>query len=338
MDWYKFLLVVCLIFHAGVQPILAQTSTQEIAKVELKMGSRFEIIAVTNDSLAGLRAIAAGYAEIDRIENLISSWKSSSQTSLINTSAGTSPVSVEKELRDLIFRSIKVSELTDGAFDITFAGIDALWKFDRREVDIIPDSNQVAKTKRNINYQLIELNPKDHTVYLPNTGMKIGFGSIGKGYAANRAMEVMKRMGVHSGMINAGGDLITWGETNQGDLWSVGIADPNRKGHMLGWLTLKDMALVTSGDYEKYFIYQGQRYGHIIDPRTGYPASGVKSVSILCPDAELADALATAVYVLGPSKGMELVNKLNLVEGLIITSQDKLLQSDNLTLEYYATE
>ena len=166
--------------------------------------------------------------------------------------------------------------------------------------------------------------------------MKIGFGSIGKGYAANRAMDVMVAQGVSSGMINAGGDLISWGKNKDNKAWSIGIADPDNKHKMVGWLALENVALVTSGDYEKFFTFKKQRFGHIVDPRTGYPTQGIKSVSILCPDAELADALATAVYVLGQSLGMQLVNQLKGVEGLLITTDDQILKSDNLQLSLYS--
>ncbi|GJM28157.1 MAG: FAD:protein FMN transferase [Cyclobacteriaceae bacterium] len=330
--------LAALIFLGLFGSINAQTDQQEFSKVSLKMGSRFEVIAVTPDStLAGI-AISAAYQEIDRIENLISSWKPHSQTSLINANAGLTITRIDRELYDLIFRSLKVSELTNGAFDITFAGINDLWKFQRQRVDHLPDSSRIASAIKNIGYQKIQLNRDSLTVYLPETGMRIGFGSIGKGYAANRAMKVMKSTGIESGMVNAGGDLITWGKNKHGTPWSIGIADPNKEDEILAWLSLQDMALVTSGDYQKFFTYNGQRFGHIIDPRSGYPSTGIKSVSILCADAELADALATAVYVLGSDNGMKLINQLNHIEGLIVTADDRLLQSKNLTLKYFASE
>jgi thiamine biosynthesis lipoprotein len=151
-------------------------------------------------------------------------------------------------------------------------------------------------------------------------------------------MSAMKALGINSGMVNAGGDLITWGKNKEGKDWSIGIADPNAKDQMFAWLSLRDMALVTSGDYEKYFIYRNERYGHILDPRTGYPSKGIKSVSILCQDVELADALATAVYVMGELKGMALIDQLNGIEGLIITEDDQVLQSKNLVLQYYSIQ
>ena len=222
-----------------------------------------------------------------------------------------------------------------GAYDISYAGLNSIWKFEQQQVHSLPDSSKVAMAVKTVNFKDIALNRDKFSVFLTKPGMKIGFGSIGKGYAANRAKHIMQEMGIPSGMVNAGGDLITWGPDPKGKPWTMGIADPMIEGNIMAWLTLQEMALVTSGDYEKYFIYQDQKFCHILDPRTGYPSTGISSVSVLCPDAELADALATAVFVLGVEDGMALINGLNQVEGLIINDQNKILKSDNLTLNYY---
>lgn len=332
LQFYTVTILLLIHFHPEVK---AQVSPDEYSRVALKMGSRFEIIAVAADSISAQKAISAGFDEIDRIEQLISSWIPESETSRINAAAGSEPVKVSKELYDLIYRSLKVSQLTNGAYDISFAGMGSVWEFSRQEIKDFPDSQLVASAVKNVDYRSIILNPDESTVLLALPDMKIGFGSIGKGYAANKAMKVMKDLGISSGMVNAGGDLITWGQDKESKAWSMGIADPNNGENILAWLSLQDMALVTSGDYQKYFTYKGRRYGHILDPRTGYPAVGVKSVSILCPDAELADALATAIYVLGEYDGMALMNRLVGVEGLIITDDDRILESENLILNYY---
>ena len=299
------------------------------------MGSHFEVIALDSDSTRAHQAIALAYREIDRIEKLISSWQATSQTTRINESAGISPVVVDEELYNLIYRCLKISRLTQGAYDISFAGMGNIWEFNGQELAEFPDSAQVAGASSLVNYKEIVLDRDQLSVYLTKPGMKIGFGSIGKGYAANRAMEKMKQHGIRSGMINAGGDLISWGKNINHEAWSVGIANPDQDQGIAGWLALEDVALVTSGDYEKFFTYHQQRYGHIIDPRTGYPAMGIKSVSVICPDAELADALATAVYVLGETEGLQLLNQLTGVEGLIITSDNQMLKSENLDFSLY---
>ena len=299
------------------------------------MGCRFEITAVATDKFIAAQAIEDGIKEISRIENLISEWDSTSQTSEINNHAGIAPVKVDKELLDLIFRSNKVSELTDGAFDISFASMDRIWQFDKAEHSL-PDSGTVNRAATHINWRNIELDAQKLTVYLKEKGMKIGFGAIGKGYSANRAKVVMEKIpGVVGGVVNASGDLLAWGQSNHKDGWSIQIADPKNKSKALGWIRLNNLAIVTSGDYEKYFTSNGIRYAHIVNPKTGYPITGIKSVTIICPDAEISDALATSVCVMGVDKGLALVNKLNGVECMIIDTNDKIYTSEKLQLNYY---
>jgi thiamine biosynthesis lipoprotein len=208
---FRTSVIAALLLLCFAPKIIAQDQ-QEFSNVKLKMGSRFELMAISVDSTQARQAIDAGYREIDRIEQLISSWIPGSETDQINKAAGIKPVKVSKELFDLISRSIKVSKLTDGAFDISFAGMEKIWEFNRQVVLELPDAQLVASAVKKVNYQNIALDHDESTVFLTNTGMRIGFGSIGKGYAANRAMKVMKDLGIVSGMVNAGGDLITWGQ------------------------------------------------------------------------------------------------------------------------------
>ncbi|MEZ5059164.1 MAG: FAD:protein FMN transferase [Saprospiraceae bacterium] len=308
--------------------------TGKAKKVLKLMGSRFEITALaTNDTIAW-QAVEAGIAEISRIEKLISSWEPNSQTSEVNRNAGIKAVVVDAELFELIARAVKISKLTQGAFDISFASMDRIWKFDRMEQKL-PDPTIVQEAASKINWENIVLDRANLSVFLKEKGMKIGFGAIGKGYAANRAKAIMEKIpGVKGGVVNASGDLIAWGENPQNDGWKIQIADPKDKEASLGWLSMKEGAIVTSGDYEKYFTSEGKRYAHIVDPKTGYPTVGIKSVTIICPDAELADALATSVFVLGAENGLYLVNHLNQVECLIITDQDEVITSENLQLNY----
>jgi thiamine biosynthesis lipoprotein len=165
--------------------------------------------------------------------------------------------------------------------------------------------------------------------------MKIGFGAIGKGYAANRAKKLMQSMGIENGVVNASGDLISWGNQADGREWSIAISDPKDKHKTIGWLNVSNQAVVTSGNYEKFVEFDCVRYSHIINPRTGMPATGTKSVTIICPDAEIADALATSVFILGENDGIELINKLNGIECFLITDKDELKNSQNLKLNYY---
>ena len=313
--------------------IILVNGKQTHKKVLKLMGSRFEITAVSADSILAWNSVNAAIEEITRIEKLISSWDPNSQTREINRDAGIKPVAVDSELFELIRRSKKVSELTGGMFDISFASIDKIWKFEGSTTQL-PSKKEITASVSKINYENIILDEKHSTVFLKEEGMRIGFGGIGKGYAANRAKAVMVSMGISNGVVNAGGDLITWGKQENGQDWSIAIADPKDKNKIFGWLNISDQAVVTSGDYEKFVEFDGKRYGHIINPKTGMPATGTKSVTIICPDAELADALATAVFILGENKGVDLINQLNGIECLLINNRDEIITSKNLQLNF----
>ncbi|WP_246202951.1 FAD:protein FMN transferase [Fulvivirga lutimaris] len=315
-------------------PYLASAQLQSQKKVLLLMGSRFELTAIDEDINLANQGIEAAIEEITRIEKLISSWDPNSQTSLVNKMAGVEAVKVDKELFELIKRSKKISALTNGAFDISYASMDKIWKFDG-SVTKLPTEEEIKASVSKINYHDIILDEENQTVFLKNNGMKIGFGAIGKGYAANKGRKIMLELGIKSGIVNAGGDLITWGKEANGNDWSIGIADPKNKTHVLAWITVGQMAVVTSGNYEKFIDIDGQRYSHIIDPITGYPVRGLKSVTIICPDAELADALATSTFILGKEKGLSLINQLKGVEVLLVDDNDNISTSDNLKLNYY---
>ena len=295
------------------------------------MGSSFEILVICENQQKGDEAIAAGVAEIKRIEKLISSWDKSSETSAINRNAGIKPVKVSKELFDLIYRSIKVSKLTEGAFDISFAAVDKICKFKGSSYEM-PDSSTVKKSIDKVGYKNIVLDKNQSTVFLRKRGMKIGFGAIGKGYAANQARKILIKMGIKGGVVDASGDLITWGKNEKNNDWSIGIKNPANKNKIAGWLNVEKMAVVTSGNYEKFVMIDGERYSHIINPQTGWPAKGLTSVTIICPDAEVADALATSVFVMGEEKGMNLINRLKNIECFLVNSTGKVLKSKGLKL------
>ncbi|MFT6873751.1 MAG: thiamine biosynthesis lipoprotein [Roseivirga sp.] len=309
---------------------IAQQPQKHHKLLEL-MGSRFEISAFHSDAQLAWDGINAAVNEITRIERLISSWDPNSQTSLINQNAGIKPVKVDTELFQLIQRAVQISAITDGAFDISYASMDRIWQFDGT-MTTMPVAEVVAQAKSRIGYQKIQLNPAKQEVYLKDKGMKIGFGAIGKGYAAQKAKEKMSALGIKSGVVNAAGDLIAWGVDIDGKTFRVGIADPKEKGKVLLWLKVKNTSVVTSGDYERFVMFDGVRYAHIIDPRTGYPTTGIKSVTIVSANPELADALSTSVFVLGVEKGIYLINQLDGVECLIVTDDDKLVTSDRLEI------
>ena len=300
-------------------------------KVLLLMASRFEVTAVTEDDTLARKGINGAINETRRIEHLISEWDSASQTTLINRNAGIKPVRVDKELYDLIERSIKVSKLTGGAFDISFAPLMKIWKLDG-SMQALPSPEKIKEAISKVGYEKIILDRDQQTVFLKEKEMKIGFGGIGQGYVGNRCKQLMQAMGITAGLINVSGDIVTWGKQPDGSKWRIGIADPQHKTNVISWLSVSDISVVTSGGYEKFAIINGQRYGHILDPRTGYPSQGVGSVTIVSPDIELSDALATGVFVLGVEKGMELINQLRGIECLIIDDENQLHTSKNMKL------
>lgn len=295
------------------------------------MGSDFEITVVENNISKANYFIDLAIKEISRIESLISSWDKNSQTSLINNSAGIRPVQVDKELFELISRSIKISALTQGAFDISYAPMDKLWYFDK-EMEKLPTAQQIAQSVSKVGYENIIINEKKRTVFLNKKGMKIGFGAIGKGYAADKAKDILIQNDVKSGIINASGDLTAWGQKPSGDDWMVAVVNPLNKNKVFSWLPIKNSSIVTSGNYEKFITVDGKSYSHIIDPRTGYPSEGILSVTIISQNAELADALATSVFVLGTDIGIDMINQLKNVECIIINSDNKIIKSNNIQI------
>lgn len=294
------------------------------------MGNRFEISIVAPDQDWAEDRIDLAVAEIKRIEKLLTTFSDDSQTNRINAKAGIAPVKVDREVFDLISRCQKISGLTQGAFDITYGSIDkSLWNFDLN-MKALPDTDTAKAAVRLINYNNVVLDEKNTTVYLKETGMRIGFGGIGKGYAADKAKSLLKQLGVESGIVNAAGDLVTWGHQPNGKPWTIAIADPDQQDKPFSALNISNMAIATSGNYAKFVVIDGKKYSHTIDPKTGLPVSGIKSVSIICPSAEFADALATPVTVMGAYVGLDLVNQMHNVACIIITDDNKLYTSKNI--------
>ncbi len=295
------------------------------------MGSRFDITIVAQNQQEGDQYIDAAVNEIRRIEKMISSWDTLSETAAVIKNAGIGPVKVDKELFDLISRSVKISELTNGAFDISYASMDRIWKFDG-SMKKLPTDEEVAASVTLVGYQNIFLDPQAQTIFLTKPGMRIGFGALGKGYAADKAKQLLISMGAPAGIINASGDLSVWGKQPDGTPWMVGITNPLNKNKVFSWFPLDNNAVVTSGNYEKFVEFNGRKYTHIIDPRTGWPASGLTSVSIFAQKAELADALATGVFVMGRETGLDFVNQLPGIECIIVDDQGKIYTSENIQL------
>lgn len=296
------------------------------------MGNRFEISVVADSRDWAEARIDDAVAEIQRIEKLLTTFSDDSQTNAINQNAGIQPVKVDREVFELIARSIKISSITQGAFDITYGSIDkSLWNFDMN-MTALPNAETARKAVRLINFRNVVLDAENCTVYLREKGMRIGFGGIGKGYAADRAKLILKQAGVESGVVNASGDLTAWGLQPNGHKWTIGIADPNREGEAFSYMSVSDLSVATSGNYEKFVVIDGKKYSHTIDPRTGLPVSGIKSVTIITTNAEIADAMATPVTIMGVSAGLDMINQIKDIEAVIIDDHNNLYTSNNIHL------
>jgi FAD:protein FMN transferase len=315
-----------------MQVIDISRQEQTFKRVVKLMGNRFEITVISDDACWAEERIDDAVAEISRIEKLLTTFSETSQTAAINRMAGIEPVKVDKEVFDLISRSLKISSLTQGAFDISYGSIDkSLWNFDVNMTSL-PSKETAKKMVRLINYRNVILDEKECTVFLKEKGMRIGFGGIGKGYAADKAKILLQSKGVRSGVVNASGDLITWGTQANGKPWTVGIADPYARFQSFSYLDISNTAIATSGNYEKFAVINGKKYAHTIDPKTGLPVSGIKSVTIICPSAELADAMATPVMVMGVKAGLNLVNQIKNMACIIIDDADRIYTSNNIKI------
>ncbi len=292
------------------------------------MGSRFDITIEAKDSLSAEKYIDESIAEIERIENIISEWRPQTQISEVNRNAGIKPVKVDKEVIRLTQSGIYFSTLTDGAFDISIVAMDKIWKFDG-SMTTMPSPEAIKKSVEKVGYQHIEIDTVASTIYLKKSGMKIGFGSIGKGYAADKARELMESKGVKAGIINASGDLTTWGKQHNGKYWSIGITNPFTDNEYTEVVKLKRFAVTTSGNYEKFVELEGRRYSHIINPKTGMPSTGICSASVFGPSAEIANGFSTSIMVLGVDEGLKLLAKFPDYSCVLITDKGKVIKSKN---------
>ena len=306
---------------------------KEFKLAERLMGNSFEITVVAEEEEWAHSKIEMAIAGIRRIEKLLTTFDDNSQTNQINKFAGIAPVIVDKEVFYLIKRALRISAITDGAFDITYGSIDKrLWNFDK-SMTSLPDEKTAKEMVRLINYRNVILSEADYSVMLKEEGMRIGFGGIGKGYAAEMAKALLKKEGVKSGIVNASGDLTAWGTQPNGQPWTIGIADPDNAHLPFSYMNITDTAVATSGNYEKFVKIGGRKYSHTINPKTGLPVTGIKSVTIISPNAEIADALATPVTIMGITAGINLINQVQHVECVIINDDNKIFSSKNINFK-----
>lgn len=293
-------------------------------RTTLLMGARFDITIVARDSLSAERYIDTVIAEVSRIEYLISDWKPASQVSQVNAAAGLHPVKVDREVFELTQRAIRFSEITNGAFDISFAAMDRIWKFDGSMTEM-PAPEAIRKSVEKVGYKNIILDSIQSTIFLKLPGMKIGFGALGEGYAADRCRDMMLARGVKAGIVNGSGDMATWGMQPDGSPWNIGITNPKEPDKLFAVVPLKEGAVTTSGSYEKYVVFNGKRYSHIINPATGYPVTGLMSVSVFGPSAEMANGFSTSIMVLGKTAGLALLKKYPAYQCIMITDEGNVI-------------
>jgi thiamine biosynthesis lipoprotein len=291
------------------------------------MGTLFEITVVGAGERAE-QAIDAAFAEVRRVEELTSTWKPTTALSRVNEAAGGKPVTVPGELLAVVEQAIQVSERTAGAFDVTFASMGRVWDFGGEPA--LPDPREVQRRRKLIDFRQLEVDRARGTLRLARADMRVSLGAIAKGYAADCAGKVLRDMGFDDFIVYGGGDQLVSGSEG-GKPWTVGIRDPRKKTRNFARVQIPQAgAVVTSGDYERFFVVDGKRYHHIIDPATGYPAVGTVSVTVVAPRATVADALATGLFVLGPEKGMALVEADSELEAIFVDEDLKVLVSSGL--------
>src|SRR5262245_8835434 len=301
-----------------------------MARTHLTMGSEVTMTVWTADEAAAAPAIEAVFAEFDRLDALLSVWKPGSDVLRINAAAGQHAVPVSAETCEVLTIARQVSEWTDGKFDVTFGALSDVWKFDHDRDNRVPTEDEIAARLPFIDYRAVAIDPAAKTVFATRPGIRVHLGGIGKGYAVDRAVAIMRGRGFHDFMVQAGGDLYVAGQPGDGP-WRLGINDPRGAPNVsFATIELRDATFSTSGDYERSFVQNGQRYHHILDPASGQPARGAVSVTTVSTRAVIADAVSKGVFILGPDAGMALVERLPDVEAVMVTADNRVLISSGL--------
>lgn len=290
------------------------------------MGTLVSVDLWAEDPLLGERLKEEVIAEFSRIDHLMSTYKTDSELSTINRQASSAPIGVGAELHGLIGRAIELSITTEGAFDITYESVGYLYDFRARQH---PDARSIAARLDAIDYRAVQLTSEPREVRFSKPGMRLNLGGIAKGYAVERGAALLRAAGVRHAVVSAGGDTRVLGD-RRGQPWMVGIRNPRKEGSVVTRLPLVDEAISTSGDYERFFIEQGVRFHHIINPATGMPSIGVRSATVVGPDATTTDALSTAIFVLGVARGLAVIETLAAYEAVIVDHKGQLFYSDGL--------
>lgn len=292
------------------------------------MHTYVSITVVSDDAKKAESAIDAGFEEIGRLETLLSFWTDTSEIAAINKNAGIKPVKISNDTFEIIERALYVSDKTGGAFDPTIGPLIRLWDFKNKKR---PDAKAVKEKLPLVDFKAMKLDKNNMTAFLNNTNMSFDTGGIAKGFAADKAAMKLRESGIKSALVAIGGDIIAFGTRPDGKPWRVGIRNPrsDNPADIIASIDLRDSAVSTSGDYERFFIEKNARYHHIINPKTGYPAMGCMSVTVIAPDATLTDGFSTGAFVLGPENGLKAIKE-NGLEGIIITTDGKTLVTEGI--------
>ncbi len=317
----NFSLLGCAGLPAPSEPIV-------VKRAQMHMGTLVSITAVGADSQAAGLAIDAGFQEIKRLEQLLSTWISDSELSQVNAMAGVKPVRVSPETLAVVRRSLQVAEMTDGAFNIAIGPVTDVWNISAQPR--LPTTVELDALKPLLDLHAVHADVWERTIYLERAGMRIDVGGIGKGYAADQAVVAMKKAGALAGVVALSGDIKAFGRLPGGRKFPVGIQHPRQAGEMLVFVDLQDEAISTAGDYERFFEQDGVRYHHILDPATLQPARGCQSVSVIAKEGVWADGLDTGIFVMGPERGMDLVEHLDDVEAVIVDQGGRVHVSSGL--------
>jgi FAD:protein FMN transferase len=291
------------------------------------MGTRITVELWSEDHAKAEQAIDAVLDEMRHIDETMSTYKPTSEISQVNDRAADGPMRISKELFDLLVTAKQYSEITDGAFDITYASVGYMYDFRKH---VRPDDAQIAKALPAVNYRHVLLDPKNQTVQFSTKGVRIDLGGIAKGYSVDRGIDVLKGLGFTRAFVSAGGDSRIIGD-RFGKPWVVGIRDPRKaEGNVIARIPLVNAAISTSGDYERFFDEGGVRYHHIIDPHTGHSASKVRSATVIGPYATRTDGLSKTAFVLGPDKALEIYNKLDDIDAIIVKVDGSIVYSKGM--------
>ena len=321
-------LILSLVLGSGCAAMSFGSPPVMVKRTQMHMGTLVSITAVGADDQAANRAINAGFQEVKRLEQLLSTWLPTSELSRVNASAGVMPVHVSPETLTVVQLAVQAAQMTDGGFNIAIGPAVEAWSV--VEGQRIPTELELDALRPLVDLQAVHVDLENRTIFLEKTGMRIDVGGIGKGYAADQAVTVMKKAGVVAGIVALSGDIKTFGRLPGGKRFPVAIQHPRKEEESLAFIDLQDEAISTAGDYERFFEKDGIRYHHILDPRTLQPARSCQSVSVIAKDGVWADGLDTGIFVLGPERGMELVEQLPDIEAIIVDHEGRVYVSSGL--------